>query len=313
MTSVWSENSAFKSGKDLGRTVLDPYLSDAQLRREVILHLRSQFNPRKTVAEQNAESMSGLCVFVVFLTLTLSAAMVLTASPQLIPGFGSAVSTTVLGLIPAAAVYPILWGAIALMILVVVLTVRSSQRGKRARRNARQRLANAAVAGAMEAVHRRRGVGGPRTGVGAQYPGGAQYGGGAVAPGAPAPRHYEITPKEAEELAAEWMRFMGEPSAQTTISSWDGGIDVEGHFYVAQVKHLASNVGVKDIREFAGVMNHDSRGRKGLFFTRTGYVAGAVEFADRTGIALFRYDAPAGTLQGMNAHAQQLQARGLNA
>lgn len=298
---MWSENSAYKSGKDLGRNVLDPYLSDAQLRREVILRMRSQFTPRKTVAEGNAEAMASLCGVTILVTILVGGAMVLTRFPGLFPGFGTSVSEAVLRTLPSQAVDPVLWGMVALLILVVALTVRSTRRAKASRKRARQRLANAAVAGAMDAIHRRRGVGTTRTAVPA--PAGGF--------GAPAPRHYEITPLEAETLAAEWMRFMGESSAQTTAATGDGGIDVEGHFYVAQVKHYAGSVGVKDIREFAGVVNHDPRGRKGLFFTRTGYAPGALAFAEQTGIALFRYDAAAGTLQAVNTHAQRLQANGL--
>ncbi|KRE21883.1 hypothetical protein ASG80_12455 [Agromyces sp. Soil535] len=126
---------------------------------------------------------------------------------------------------------------------------------------------------------------------------------------APDPMRLGVTPRGAEELVAQWMRHLGEASASVTAFTGDGGVDVVGARYIAQVKHFTSNVGVAPIRELAGVAATDGRGP--LFFTSTGYAPGAVEFADRAGVALFVYSAERRELLGMNGRAKTLMIHGL--
>lgn len=58
---------------------------------------------------------------------------------------------------------------------------------------------------------------------------------------------------------AQWMRHHGEVRASTTAFTSDGGVDVVGERYIAQVKHFAGNVGVVPIRELAGVAGRHGR------------------------------------------------------
>ncbi|GGO63948.1 hypothetical protein GCM10010910_17640 [Microbacterium nanhaiense] len=128
----------------------------------------------------------------------------------------------------------------------------------------------------------------------------------------PQPRPRGVGPQEAEELAAEWMRFLGAVDAEVTRYSGDGGVDVISSAYIAQVKNLAPmySVPVAQVRELAGVAAHD--GRRALFFTSGSYSAGGVEFADRAGIALFIYRAEEGDLIGANALGSAVRAQGLD-
>ncbi|WP_162240763.1 restriction endonuclease [Leifsonia sp. Leaf264] len=125
----------------------------------------------------------------------------------------------------------------------------------------------------------------------------------------PAPQPYGVSHQGAEQLTAGWMRFFGEADAVVTQFTGDGGIDAQSQHYIAQTKNYAGTVGVESVRELAGVVAAD--GRKGLFFTSGTYAAGAIQFADRVGILLFRYDAAAGSLEAANAAAEAVFVRGL--
>jgi len=126
---------------------------------------------------------------------------------------------------------------------------------------------------------------------------------------APGPQPYGVSHDGAERLVAEWMRHLGEMDAEVTRFTGDGGIDVMSTHCIAQVKNYTGTVGVTEIRELAGVAAVD--GRRPLFFTSGTYASGAIEFAERAGIALFRYDAVAGTLLPVDAIAARAIQQGL--
>lgn len=125
----------------------------------------------------------------------------------------------------------------------------------------------------------------------------------------PSPQPYGVSAEGAEELVAQWMRFLGEGDAQTTRYTADGGIDVQSSHYIAQVKNYAGTVGVAEVRQLAGVASVDPR--RALFFTSGAYASGAITFANQVGMALLIYDAQAGTLVGANNAGEQIVARGL--
>jgi hypothetical protein len=125
----------------------------------------------------------------------------------------------------------------------------------------------------------------------------------------PSPMPRGVNPRGAEELCAKWMGFLGAIHVEVTKYASDGGIDVESWRHIAQVKNYSGTVGVAAIREFSGVAKVD--GRIGLFFTSGNYAAGAIEFADKADIALFRYSAVLGELYAANSRAEIVLARGL--
>ncbi|MFB6610418.1 restriction endonuclease [Agromyces sp. NPDC056379] len=115
---------------------------------------------------------------------------------------------------------------------------------------------------------------------------------------APAPQPFGVSDRGAEELVAQWMRYLGAPAAMTTQFSGDGGIDVVSDLFIAQVKNYRASISIASMRELAGVAAVDRR--KPLFFTSGVYPPSAIGFADQSGIALFCYDAIAGTIAGKN-------------
>lgn len=125
----------------------------------------------------------------------------------------------------------------------------------------------------------------------------------------PDPQPYGVSHEGAEAIVAVWMQHLGAGDAKVTRYSGDGGIDVESTAYIAQVKNYMGTVGVVEVRELAGVALVD--GRTPLFFTSGYFAEGASAFADRAGIALFKYDAAAGNLIGANAIGDALRVSGL--
>lgn len=126
---------------------------------------------------------------------------------------------------------------------------------------------------------------------------------------APLPQPYGVSPQGAEALVAAWMKYLGEEDAVCTRFVADGGIDVASSHYIAQVKHYVGTVGVAEVRELGGVASIQHR--KALFFTSGVYAKGAVDFADAAGIALFKYSAELGTLQGANSLGARAVVLGL--
>lgn len=113
-----------------------------------------------------------------------------------------------------------------------------------------------------------------------------------------------VSHRGAEELCAQWMRYFGQVDATTTAYVADGGIDVMSSDFIAQVKNYSGSVGVAPIREILGVSMVD--GRKPLFFTSGTYASGAIEFANKSDVALFMYEAESGSLRGANKLAKTM-------
>lgn len=126
---------------------------------------------------------------------------------------------------------------------------------------------------------------------------------------APPGQEYGTSHEGAEALVAAWMRHLGAGDAQPTRFSGDDGIDVISSGYIAQVKNIAGAVPVEDVRAFAGAATLD--GRTPLFFTSGTYTAGSVDFAGRSGLALFTYDAWRGELRGVNSAGERHRREGL--
>lgn len=127
-------------------------------------------------------------------------------------------------------------------------------------------------------------------------------------PPPPEPQPFGVSHQGAEALVAAWMRHLGILDAEPTRYVSDGGIDVTGNGYIAQVKNYTGTVGVAEVRELAGVAVVD--GRTALFWTSGTYAVGAVEFADRAGITLFIYDAAGGAILAANALGETAIADG---
>lgn len=97
----------------------------------------------------------------------------------------------------------------------------------------------------------------------------------------------EISPQQAEEFCAAWLRSLGFLDAQVTRFSRDGGIDVESQHLCAQVKHQTAPVGVKAVRELFGVAVHEKK--TPVFFALSDYTSEAKTFATKVGMPIIRY------------------------
>ena len=97
----------------------------------------------------------------------------------------------------------------------------------------------------------------------------------------------EITPEQAEEFCAAWLRNLGFLDASVTRYSRDGGIDVESQYLCAQVKHQTSPVGVKAVRELYGVAVHAKK--TPIFFALSDYTQEAKAFATNVNMPIIRY------------------------
>jgi hypothetical protein len=116
----------------------------------------------------------------------------------------------------------------------------------------------------------------------------------------------EISPQQAEEFCAAWLRRLGFLDAQVTRFSRDGGIDVESQYLCAQVKHQEAPVGVKAVREPFGVAVNEKK--TPVFFALSGYTQEAMTFASKVDMPIVQY--LSNSLLPVNEPAQRLVSRG---
>lgn len=115
---------------------------------------------------------------------------------------------------------------------------------------------------------------------------------------------------EAEEMAAEWVRWLGWAHAKRTPATADGGIDVLGRNarstskVAAQVKFEALPTGRPILQGLYGA-GHGEGADTWLFFSSAGYTAQAQEWAGKVGMALFRFTLDGG-IEGINPRAREL-------
>jgi hypothetical protein len=106
-----------------------------------------------------------------------------------------------------------------------------------------------------------------------------------------------------ELAAADWMRFLGFTDATVTPRGVDGGVDVLSELAIGQVKAHMNPIGAPEIQQLRGVV-HD--GRLPIFFSLAGYTRQALDFAEASKVALFRFSGYDGMVEPVNAQAMQL-------
>lgn len=127
-------------------------------------------------------------------------------------------------------------------------------------------------------------------------------------PTRPAPRLVRDA-REAEELAAEWVRAMGFRDARTTPPGADGGLDIHSPgtgVVVGQVKFEAVKTGRHTLQALYGA-GHAAGAKQFVFFSSAGYTSVAVSWADAVGMALFRF-ALDGTVEAANGAGEDMLA-----
>lgn len=102
----------------------------------------------------------------------------------------------------------------------------------------------------------------------------------------PPARIFDLTPETFEWYCAEWCVYLGGIDVQVTRATKDGGVDVKGRGFVAQVKLQELQVGVKSVRELAGVAS--AKKTFGYFFSLNGFSSAALAEAEELQIALFQ-------------------------
>src|SRR5262249_39821417 len=115
----------------------------------------------------------------------------------------------------------------------------------------------------------------------------------------PAPRLIR-SPRDAEEAAADWCRWLGFADAGLTQAGSDGGVDVRGRSLVAQVKAHMVPIGRPDLQELYGVAM--AQRAVPIFFSLMAYTREAQEWANQIGMALFRFN-HAGEAEPVNGYA----------
>jgi hypothetical protein len=118
----------------------------------------------------------------------------------------------------------------------------------------------------------------------------------------PAPQ-FNLSPRDAELLAAKWMVYWGYFDAEATPIGPDGGIDVRASGALAQVKYRNVKTSRSEINEFHG--SAEGAGKDELFFSLSGYTQNAIQRANEKSIALFIFGAD-GTPRALNATAKKV-------
>ncbi len=118
----------------------------------------------------------------------------------------------------------------------------------------------------------------------------------------PAPRLIR-SPRDAEEAASHWCRWLGFADARLTQVGSDGGVDVRGRSLVAQVKAHMVPIGRPDLQKLYGVAMAERA--LPIFFSLMAYTREAEEWADQVGMALFRFN-HAGEAEPVNGYARAM-------
>jgi hypothetical protein len=119
----------------------------------------------------------------------------------------------------------------------------------------------------------------------------------------PAPRLIR-TPRDAEIVARDWLKFFGFHDAIVTPPGPDGGIDIVSRNIVAQVKMEGKPTGSPVIQALAGVAK--TKQRQGAVFSLAGFTSSAMSFAADAEIALFSFNFQ-GEPEAKNQFARRLR------
>lgn len=114
----------------------------------------------------------------------------------------------------------------------------------------------------------------------------------------PAPLRWRATDLEAVQLCREWMVYLGAPDAVSAEGESRGVCDIYSSRFLAWVSNQRGNLGLDLIEKAAAVAAAD--GRFPLVFASGGVLPEAQDRADAVGLAILRFDAQAGNLDGAN-------------
>ena len=122
----------------------------------------------------------------------------------------------------------------------------------------------------------------------------------------PEPRPWGASNVEAVELCRAWMHYLGATDAVVTTGDLRRTCDLYSSSYIGWVDNNRGNVEVELVERAAAVVAAD--GRRALVFAGHGVSPFARVKADELGIAILRFDAQGGTLDGVNLLGRELFA-----
>lgn len=125
----------------------------------------------------------------------------------------------------------------------------------------------------------------------------------------PSPRPWGVSDEEAIELCREWMVHLGATDTRTTEESARHVCDLYSSHFLGWVENRRGNLDVDIVESAASTSAVD--GRSPLLFVQGGVYAEARDRADALGVALLRFRAKDGTLDGVNGLGRQARAAGL--
>jgi len=294
---MYSPRVAYQEGRRIGRSIENLRIPDDELKALVIAHLRPTIKLRKSHEDEVSATATAAATLITMFAVGATALWIILVLWPDAPVVGQLPAI----MLPLSAIATaVLW---MLSIGLIVNATRRSSRAQEARDLAYEVILDEGFRGAHEVVAARR----ERAGLSVHRISRSST------TDRPLPSFdRQVSPQAAEELAAQWMRSLGAADARATSYIGDGGIDVESAKFIAQVKHHATPVAATAIRELAGVASIDPSQRRALFFSTSGYQPSAVEFADRTLVALFHMITETGDLRARNDIARQLLEHGLD-
>lgn len=127
----------------------------------------------------------------------------------------------------------------------------------------------------------------------------------------PTPRAWRASDEEAVELCKEWMVYLGAADVVVAPKAFSQVCDLYSSKFLAWVENRRGNLGVDVVERAAAIAAGD--GRYPLVFLSGGVLPEAQDRADAVGLALLRFDAQGGNLDGVNRVGRLMRGGGLAA
>lgn len=127
----------------------------------------------------------------------------------------------------------------------------------------------------------------------------------------PQPLEWRASDQEALALCREWMIFLGAVDTIVATEPVRQVCDLYSSRFLAWVCNSRGNLGVDTVERAAAIATND--GRYPLIFLSAGVLPVTQDRADAVGLALLRFDAQGGNLDGTNRVGRELLLSGLAA
>lgn len=125
----------------------------------------------------------------------------------------------------------------------------------------------------------------------------------------PQPKRWRATDSEAVAWCREWMVFLGETDVVVTVGESHDVCDLYSKRFLGWVDNRRGNVGLELVERAGAIAARD--GRRAVVFVSGGVLPEAQDRADQLGLALLRFDAQGGNLDGANRLGRQVRETGL--